>query len=329
MNRVISMMADNSLSLLLTGLLSLSLALSARANPEEPPVSGQLETLHVQGNVWMIAGAGGNIAVQVGEQGIMLVDTGSLEPAEAVIAAIAKISDRPIRYIINTSTADQHVGGNTLIAALPGGSTRGAERGARISVIAQENVLFQMSVALTEDGEQRYPQSSWPTEGYFEASRGQTFNGEAIDIIHMPNAYSDGDTVVYFRGSNVLVSGDIYTTTNLPLIDPDKGGSLAGSIAALDRMLEITISGDLAEGGTYIIPGHGYISDEAELVEFRDMTYIIRDRLQRLVSEEGASLDAVKAARPVLGWESRYSQPGWTVDMFLETVYPEFTGQND
>lgn len=299
----------------------------AQPLPAEPPISGEMEVIHVQGNVWLIAGVGGNIAVQAGEQGVMIVDTGANGFGEEVIEAIATISDRPIRYIINTSIAAQHVGGNAELAVLPGGSTSGAERGARVNVISQENVLFRMSVARDSDGEQIHPQLSWPTDGYYEPQRGQIFNGEAIDIIHMPSAYSDGDSIVYFRGSNVLVSGDVFTNTSLPLIDYSLGGSFQGSINALNQMLDITISDNLAEGGTYVIPGHGYISDEADLVEYRDMTYIVRDRLQRLIVEEGLNLEQVKQARPVLGWEGRYGRPEWTVDMFLEAVYNEFENE--
>lgn len=312
--------------LLFLGLFCLiqSSALFAQSMPSEPPVSGELEIIHVQGNVWLIAGLGGNIAVQASDQGVFVVDTGANGFGEDVISAIATISDRPIRYIVNTSIAPQHIGGNSGLAILPGGSTIGAERGARINIISQENVLFRMSTDRDSNGERIHTQLSWPTDGYYEPQRGQIFNGEAIDIIHMPKAYSDGDSIVYFRGSNVLVSGDVFTNTGLPLINPSLGGSLEGTIAALDKMLDITISDDLAEGGTYVIPGHGYISDEADLVEYRDMTYIIRDRLQRLIVEEGLSLEQVKQARPVLGWESRYNRPEWTVDMFLEAVYPEF-----
>lgn len=311
---------------ILSGLVLLlqTSTLFGQAIPTEPPISGELEIIHVQGNVWLIAGVGGNIAVQAGEQGVFVVDTGANEFGADVIAAIASISDRPIRYIVNTSIAAQHIGGNSELAILPGGSTSGAERGARVNVISQENVLFRMSVSRGPNGEQIHPQLSWPTDGYYEPQRGQIFNGEAIDIIHMPNAYSDGDSVVYFRGSNVLVSGDIFTNTGLPLIDYTKGGSFIGSIAALDHMLDIAISDDLAEGGTYVIPGHGYISDEADLVEYRDMTYIVRDRLQKLIVEEGLNLNQVLEARPLLGWESRYNRPEWTVNMFLEAVYQEF-----
>lgn len=311
---------------ILSGLVLLlqTSTLFGQAIPTEPPISGELEIIHVQGNVWLIAGVGGNIAVQAGEQGVFVVDTGANEFGADVIAAIASISDRPIRYIVNTSIAAQHIGGNSELAILPGGSTSGSERGARVNVISQENVLFRMSVSRGPNGEQIHPQLSWPTDGYYEPQRGQIFNGEAIDIIHMPNAYSDGDSVVYFRGSNVLVSGDIFTNTGLPLIDYTKGGSFIGSIAALDHMLDIAISDNLAEGGTYVIPGHGYISDEADLVEYRDMTYIVRDRLQKLIVEEGLNLNQVLEARPLLGWESRYNRPEWTVNMFLEAVYQEF-----
>ena len=153
------------------------------------------------------------------------------------------------------------------------------------------------------------------------------FNGEAIDIIHMPNAHSDGDSAVYFRGSNVLVTGDIYTNTSLPMVNVGEGGTYAGMLAALNRMLDIAIADDLMEGGTYIIPGHGYVADEADLVEYRDMVYIIRDRLRQMIVTDGLTLDEVKAARPVIGWEDRYDRPRWTVDTLIEAVYDEFLAE--
>jgi glyoxylase-like metal-dependent hydrolase (beta-lactamase superfamily II) len=295
-----------------------------RPAPGEPPAGNEnVEILHVQGNVWLLAGAGGNIAVQEGEQGVIVVDTGAVGLTDSVIAAIASISDHPIRYIINTSIALQHVGGNAMLASLPGGSTSGSDRGAMISVIAQENLFAKMSRPQL-NGEPLYPVAAWPSDGYYEPQRGMIFNGEAIDIIHMPNAHSDGDSVVYFRGSNVLVPGDIYTNTSLPMIDYAEGGTYAGMLTALNRMLDIAVPDDFAEGGTYIIPGHGYVADEADLVEYRDMTYIVRDRLRQMVINDGLTLDQVKAERPLLGWEGRYDRPEWTVEMFIEAVYDEF-----
>jgi glyoxylase-like metal-dependent hydrolase (beta-lactamase superfamily II) len=271
----------------------------------------------------MIAGAGGNIAVQVGEQGLVVVDTGANGLTEKVLAAIRQISPRPIRYIINTSIAAQHVGGNEKLAALPGGSTSGATRGATPAVIAQENILNRMTQA-GADGKSAYPSAAWPVDGYFAPRRSLTFNGEAIDIIHLPHATTDGDSAVHFRGSNVLVTGDVFTTTSLPLVDRTRGGTYAGELDALNTLLDITVPDDLMEGGTYIIPGHGRVCDEADLVEYRDMVYEVRDRLKKLITDEGKTLAQVKTARPVIGWEGRYSAPGWTTDMFLEAMYPEF-----
>lgn len=289
----------------------------------EPPADGMVEVIKVQGNVWMIAGAGGNIAVQAGSQGVVVVDSGAAGLSDRVIQAIRGISTQPIRYLINTSIAPQHVGGNAAIGSLPGGSTTGATRGATVSIIAQENVFTRMSRPAA-GGQPPFPAAAWPSDGYFAPRRGLIFNGEAIDIIHMPGAHSDGDSAVYFRGSNVLVTGDIYTTTSLPLIDRTQGGTYAGTLNALNAMLDITVPDDLMEGGTYVIPGHGRISDEADLVEYRDMVFQIRDRLAKMVTMDGMTLQQLKTARPVLGWEQRYGQPAWTPEMFLDAVYPEF-----
>jgi glyoxylase-like metal-dependent hydrolase (beta-lactamase superfamily II) len=295
---------------------------AAAQTPAEPPADGAIEVLKVQGNVWMIGGAGANIAVQAGEQGVIVVDTGGDGLTDKVMVAIRSISARPIRYIINTSMAPQHVGGNAVLATLPGGVTTGTTRGATAAVIAQENVFTRMTRP-GPGGTSAFPSAAWPTDGYFVPRRGMIFNGEAIDIIHMPNAYSDGDSIVYFRGSNVLVSGDLFTTTNLPMVNRAQGGTYAGLLTALNAMLDITVSDDLAEAGTYIVPGHGRICDAADLVEYRDMVQEIRDRVKKLTADR-KTLAQVKAAHPAIGWEGRYSQPGWTTDMFIDAIYPEF-----
>ena len=287
------------------------------------PLDNTLDVLKVQGNVWMIAGAGGNIAVQAGDQGVIVVDTGAGTMNDAVIAAIRRISTKPIRYVINTSASAQHVGGNAALASLPGGSTTGGQRGALVSVIAQENVYSRMSRS-DGNGATPFPAVAWPSDGYYVPRRGLTFNGEAIDIVHMPNASTDGDSIVYFRGSNVLVTGDLFTTTNLPMVDRTQGGSYAGLLGALNALLDIAVPDDLMEGGTYIIPGHGRICDEADLVEYRDMVHEVRDRLKKMITDGSMTAAQVKAAKPVLGWEARYMQPEWTTEMFIDAVYPEF-----
>ena len=292
---------------------------TAQQVPGEPITNyDELDVLHVQGNIWLVAGAGANITIQAGAQGVIVVDSGAEGLTGLLLEAIAEITDLPIRYIINTSKAAQHVGGNSTLGSLPGGLPSGVGTGLLTNIIAHENVLFRMSSGNV------FPVEAWPTDGYFAPRRGMIFNGEAIDIIHMPNAHSDGDSLVYFRGSNVLVTGDLYTNTSLPLINTSEGGTYMGLVEAFDQMIEITVADDLMEGGTFVIPGHGYIADEADLAEYRDMVFIIRDRLHRLIVEDGFTLEQVKEARPTLGWESRYSNPEWSTEMFIESIYQEF-----
>jgi cyclase len=300
-------------------------SLAAQTRGAADKTAPAVHAFKVQGNVWLLTGAGANIAMQVGKEGVLLVDTGAAEMTGAVLAAIREVTDGPIRYVINTSLAPDRIGGNAAIAAMPGGSTTGQGRGPTPNVIAQENVLLRMSTP-GPDKKSPYPSSAWPTDGYMAAHRNVFFNGEAVDIIHQPAAHSDGDTIVYFRGSNVLVSGDLFTTTHLPLIDRKQGGTSQGLLDALNAMIDITVPENMQEGGTAIIPGHGRICDEADLVEYRDMLHEIRDRTHNLVNVQHLTLEQVKAKRPVLGWEGRYSRPEWTTGMFVETLYEEFQG---
>ncbi len=294
------------------------------ASASVPPKPG-IHALKVQGNVWMIPGVGGNVAMQVGKEGVMLVDTGSAGMTDTLLAAIREVSEAPIRYVVNTSISADHIGGNAAIATLPGGATNGKGRGPQANIIAHENVLLRMSTP-GPDKKAPYATEAWPTDGYLAARRSLFFNDEPIDIIYMPGAHSDGDTIVYFRASNVLVSGDIFTTTNFPLTDRKLGGSSKGTLEALNYMLDITVPESLQEGGTYVIPGHGRVCDEADLAEYRDMLDEIRDRMADLVNNQHLTLQQVKAKHPISGWEGRYSRPEWTTDMFVEALYEEFKG---
>jgi glyoxylase-like metal-dependent hydrolase (beta-lactamase superfamily II) len=275
----------------------------------------------VQGQVWMITGAGGNLAMQVGDDGVVLVDTGRPGTSDAVLAAIARVTDKPIRYIINTSAHGDHVGNNAVLATRRSGP--GGAAGATPGVIAHERVLGRMSTAAAA-GAAPFPVAAWPTDAYIWRQRNIFFNGEPIDIIHQPAAHSDGDSLVYFRASNVLVAGDIFTTTSLPLVDRQRGGTSAGLLAALNTLLDIAVPAQMQEGGTYVIPGHGRISDEADVVEYRDMLRIVRDRMEDLVVRQKLPLPQVKAQRPWLGFAERYARPEWTADMITDTMYEEF-----
>jgi glyoxylase-like metal-dependent hydrolase (beta-lactamase superfamily II) len=289
------------------------------------PQGSVVHPFKVQGNVWMLVGAGANIAMQAGKEGVFLVDTGAPGTTDAVLAAIRQVTDAPIRYVVNTSLGPDRIGGNAAFAALSGGSTLGKGHGPMPALIAHDNMLLRMSTP-DASGKAPYPANAWPSDAYMASQRNVFFNGEVVDIIHKPAAHTDGDSIVYFRGSNVLVSGDIFTTTNLPLIDRKQGGTSRGMLDALNAMLDIAVPENMQEGGTYIIPGHGRVCDEADLVEYRDMLHEIRDRMHDLVNVQHLTLEQVKARRPVLGWEGRYSRPEWTTDMFVEALYQEFSG---
>jgi cyclase len=300
----------------------------AQQQPAQAPAP--LRTLHVQGNVWAIFGAGGNITVQAGPDGVLLVDTGLVQNADRVLAEIKKVSPETIRYIINTHVHPDHVGGNEKIAqagaTITGGNVTGdiGDSGVGAQIIAHENVLNRMSAPTGSQAP--FPQKAWPNNTYFTAQKKMFFNGEALEIIHIPNAHTDGDSMVFFRKSDVISSGDVYRTNNYPIMDMDRGGNIQGIIAAMNRMIDISVPADKQEGGTLVIPGHGRICDQADLVEYRDMITIIRDRIQDGV-KKGQTLAQIKAAKPTLDYDGVYGSTtgNWTTDQFIEAVYKSLT----
>ena len=287
----------------------------------------ELHVMPVQGNIYMLVGAGGNITLSIGKDGILIVDTGLAPLSDKVLAAIRQVSDKPIRYIINTHVHADHTGGNEKIAkagsTIAGGNVVGdigasAQQGA--TVIAHQAVLDRMSAPSA--GQPAIPSSAWPTDTYNGAEKELFFNGEAIQMFHEPAAHTDGDTIVFFRRSDVVATGDLFVTTSYPIVDIDRGGNIQGLVKALNHILDITIPAEKQEAGTYVIPGHGRLCDEADVVEFRDMTTIIRDRVQDMV-KKGMTLEQVKAAKPTRDYDPRYgAEKGfWTTDKFVEAVY--------
>jgi len=171
------------------------------------------------------------------------------------------------------------------------------------------------------------PFGSWPTETYLSDRKQMFFNGEPIEIIHQPAAHTDGDSIVFFRRSDVVVAGDIYDTTSYPFIDLERGGSIQGEINALNNLLELAIPGYQDEGGTYIIPGNGFISDRPDLLEYRDMVTILRDRIQSAI-KKGMTLEQVKAAGLTKDYDNRYgakSGSSRTGVTFVEVIYKSLT----
>jgi len=299
--------------------------LAAAVLAQPAPGSGEVHIQPVQGNIYMLVGAGGNIAVSIGNDGVLLVDTGLAPMADKVVAAIRTLSDKPIHYIINTHVHPDHVGGNEAIAKLGttivGGNVTGdiADAGKGAAVIAHQTVLDRMSAP--SGSQPAFPSGAWPTDTYMD-EKSMFFNGEGIQIIHEPAAHTDGDSFVFFRRSDVVATGDIFTPGRYPIIDLQRGGSMQGILAALNRLIDLTIPAEKVEGGTYVIPGHGRLCDQADVVYYQEMLTIIRDRVQAMI-KKGMTLEQVKAAKPTRDYDPVYGATTgfWTTDMFVEAVY--------
>ncbi|HLK51433.1 MAG TPA: MBL fold metallo-hydrolase [Bryobacteraceae bacterium] len=295
---------------------------SSRAAAEEPN-DGQIHILPVQGRVYLLTGDGANIAVQVGDEGAFVVDTGAGKLTDKVIAAIATLTPRRVQFILNTSFHADHTGGNAKLAAagedpsLPGSFFANAFPGAGgvATLMAQNNVLIRMQKAGA-------PAASVPQDTYLSERRRKWHNGEGIDMFYMPGASTDGDTIVHFRQADVIATGDIVDMTKYPVIDLKNGGSIQGEIDALTRILQLTVYRHDEDGGTMIIPGHGRVSDEYDVGEYREMLSIIRDRVQTAI-DSGATVDLIKAARVTADYDTRFGATTgpWTTDMFIEAVY--------
>ena len=296
--------------------------------------SGQdLEALEVQPNFYMIAGAGGNIGVQIGPAGIILVDTGSAGMSDKILAALKKLSPKPIRYIFDTSADPDHVGGNlelskaglSIISSAVGNPAFGEDvigNNGAASVLGHDNVIARMGAA---------DSAQWPTKTYTSLIYKMSLNGDGIQVFHQPAAHSDADSFVFFRRSNVIVTGDLFDPTRFPVIEIEKGGTIQGELDALNRIYELVIPPyplPWQAERTFLIPGHGPISDSHDLLEYRDMVTIVRDVIQDMI-DRGMTLEQVKAANPTNGYNARYgsSKGPWTTEMFVTAVYKGLSGK--
>jgi len=301
--------------------LGLLLVAGPRAQQASP-----LETLPVHGQVSLVTGGGANALVQVGSQGVLVVDTLTADLSDALLASIRALAgSKPIAYIVNTHAHPDHTGGNLKVAAagaqLVSGNFAAQLGGAGTKsafIVAHENVLNVLSGAA---GGPAVPVGAWPTDTFFQEEKTMYYNGEGIQLVYEPAAHTDGDILVFFRSSDVIAAGDVFDTTAFPRIDLARKGSINGIIEALNRLIDLAISEQFTEGGTRIVPGHGRITDEFDVVEYRDMMTIIRDRVQAM-AKKGMTLEQITAAHPAFEYEPRYarSAPQATTAL-VESIY--------
>ena len=329
-------------------------ASAQRSAKERGELGAELSWWPVRENIWILVGAGANITASVGPDGVFLVNTGEARASERVLTAVQELQGqlnafgfldvrsaeqggaetrsrfpvnthappKPIRYIVNTSSLEHNVGGNEAIATrgvtYTGGNVAGtiADSAVGAAVLAHENVLNWMVG-------QNLPFAGLPTETYFveEYKLSTFFNDEGVRLVHIPQATTDGDTLVYFRGSDVIAAGDVFNMDSFPIIDVDRGGHINGVLQALNYILQLAIPEFRTEGGTMVVPGHGRLGDSADVGYYRDMLTIIRDQVQDLI-DKGMTLQQVIEKRPTFGYEGRFgSDTGWTTEMFIEAVY--------
>jgi len=305
-------------------------AVSVQAAESE---SGGLDVVQVRPNFYMIAGAGGNVGVEIGADGIVLVNSGAAADSDEILAALKKLTPLPIRYVIDTNAEPDFVGGNGKLAKsgqtifinlLGGGGLAAAtSNGGGAAILAHDSILQRMSAPTGKVSP--YPVNDWPTEAFYPQRQTLRMNGEGIIVMHEPAAHSDADSFVLFRGSDVVVAGDILDTTQFPVIDLANGGSIKGEIDALNKLIELTIAPTpfIYRGvGTYVIPGHGRLCEQMEVVDYRDMVVTIRDVIADMIKRD-MTLSQIEAASPAEAYQMQYgAKPGpGSTNAFVEAVY--------
>jgi glyoxylase-like metal-dependent hydrolase (beta-lactamase superfamily II) len=300
------------------------------------PQDGELRALHVAGQIWLITGQPGesNVLVQVGDQGVLVIDSGTQAMAPKLLAQVQRLAaqdptraPKTIRKVINTNGRLDHIGGNELLRKA-GGQVIGGEEAAQQrllgsgggEVVAHENVLTRL---VTESNVPGGPSKElWPTDTEGFDVDNTRFNDEAIQIVHPRSGNTDGQLVVAFRGSDVVAAGDLVDMTNYPFIDVKRGGSIDGLLVALNQLIAMAAPGNQSEGGTVIGPGHGRLIDQSEVALYRNMVTIIRNLVQ-YYKNDGKTLSDVLALKPSDGYDARWGKTTgpWTTRDFITAVY--------
>jgi glyoxylase-like metal-dependent hydrolase (beta-lactamase superfamily II) len=293
---------------------------------------GEVHVEPVRDNISILVGAGGNITVSAGDDGVLMVDGGTAAMADKVLAAVRTISPGPIRYLVNTNERQDYSGANEKIAAA--GETipfrpnqtiqiQGYIGTNRATVVSYVSVYERMSAPTGKVAPRA--EGAWPDATYSTPQKKLHFNGEPVVIMHQPST-TDGNSIVHFRRADVISVGDLIDLTGYPVVDLAAGGSIQAMLASLNDLIDITVPGKQSEDGTLVIPGHGRIADQPDVVYYYEMLSIIRDRVQDMISR-GLTLPQVHAARPTRDFDGRYSTNtgAWTTERFVEAVYQSLT----
>ena len=301
------------------------------------PEDGALDVIQVRPHFYMIAGAGGNIAVQIGSDGVVLVNAGTEEASSQVLAALRKITTLPIRYVIDTNADRDFVGGNaklskagkTIFTNVLGNTafTNAMTNGGAASILAHDSILQRMSAPTGQKAP--FPDDALPTEAFYNKRYTLRMNDEGIEVLYQPSAHSNADSFVLFRGSDVVVAGDVIDTTRFPVIDLAHGGSIQGEIDALNKLIELAIPPTpfIYKGpGTFVIPGHGRLCEQMEVVDYRDMVVVVRDVIADMIKHD-MTLDQIKAAHPARPYETEYGTGPGVTDVFVESIYKSLTAE--
>ena len=305
----------------------------------------KIEIVPVRGHIYLLAGAGGNITLSVGPDGVFMVDAGAPQMTGEVIKAINQLSvdlakdgqpqrsfapPKPIRYLADTTISPDHTGGNEKIAEAGKTFTGGNVAADLNSGLTNDDAaILSTEKALLRLVDAKMPGNGQPSDTYAGSylKLSHFFNGEGVELMHMPSATTDGDSIVWFRGSDVISTGDIFDMTSFPYVDLAHGGTFQGVLDALNKLDDMAEAEFRTEGGTLFIPGHGRMGDLADLAYYRDMCTIIRDRVQWMMKKD-MSLAQIKAAKPTEDWNDRYGKnPNWTPDMFVEAIYKGLIGK--
>jgi glyoxylase-like metal-dependent hydrolase (beta-lactamase superfamily II) len=319
-----------ALTLAIIGLAGVAFVSPAHAAAEGQADNSNVHVMHVQGNVYMLVEPGmNNVTVQIGDEYIIVVDPGEAQYADEMLAKIKSLSSLPIMFIVNTSADPDHYSANAKVSqagwALPNAGITGADPAVGLAVATKARlgsgapILGHADTIFRSTSEKLASNSiTYHDEGF------KLYNDEAVIFYHMKSAHSNGDSMVYFRKSDVISVGELFCPFSYPVIDTENGGTLNGLIGSLNDVIDLMVPKENEEGGTYVIPGHGHLSDRNDIVNYRDMLTIIRGRVQDLI-RKGMKLDQVKAAKPSFDYDRLFSTSAMPADKFTELVYHELT----